>query len=140
MKQNDLDTIFAASNKFKSAIKIIRVTGKKAKSISRILNFKQPEPRTFSLRKLVFKNKTIDYAPVVWLPKKSSFTGEDTYEIYIDKQPGSIGSIFTKTVETDEEVFNLGLYPEEARINIDDVLVYNTNLVFDRYFSAIFGK
>ena len=83
MKQNDLDTIFAASNKFKSAIKIIRVTGKKAKSISRILNFKQPEPRTFSLRKLVFKNKTIDFAPVVWLPKKSSFTGEDTYEIYI---------------------------------------------------------
>ena len=75
------------------------------------------------------------------LPFKLDFLDPaDTYKIFVEKQPGSIGSIFTKTVETDEEIFNLGLYPEEARINIDDVLVYNTNLVFDRYFSAIFGK
>ena len=75
------------------------------------------------------------------LPFKLDFLDPaDTYKLIIEKQPGSIGSIFTKTVETDEEVYNLGLYPEEARINIDDVLVYNTNLVFDRYFSAIFSK
>ena len=29
------------------------------------------------------KQKIIDYAPVIWLPKNRSFTGEDTYEIYI---------------------------------------------------------
>ena len=83
MKQNDHDTIFASSSQFKSAIKIIRITGEKAKEIPKIFNFKRPEPRTFVLKKLIFKNKTIDYAPVVWLPKKKSFTGEETYEIYI---------------------------------------------------------
>ncbi len=64
----------------------------------------------------------------------------DTYKLIIEKQPGSLGSIFTKTVEAEEDIYNLGLYPEEARMNIDDVMVYNTNLVFDRYFSAIFSK
>ena len=83
MKQNDYDTIFASSSQFKSAIKIIRVSGKNAKKISNIFNFKRPKPRTFVLRKLVYKNNTIDVAPVVWLPKNKSFTGEDTYEIYI---------------------------------------------------------
>ena len=83
------------------------------------------------------KEVTVKYR----LPFKLDFLEPaDTYKLIIEKQPGSIGSIFTKTVETDEEVYNLGLYPEEARINIDDVLVYNTNLVFDRYFSAIFSK
>ena len=83
MKQNDFDTIFASSSQFKSAIKIIRITGNKAKKLPGIFNFKKPEPRVFSLKKLIFKDKVIDYAPVIWLPKNISFTGEDTYEIYI---------------------------------------------------------
>ena len=83
MKQNDYDTIFASSSQFKSAIKIIRISGKNAKNISNIFNFKRPKPRTFALRKLIYKKKVIDSAPVVWLPGKKSFTGEDTFEIYI---------------------------------------------------------
>ena len=83
MKQNNLDTIFASASQFKSAIKIIRITGNKSKQIPKIFNFKPPEPRMFSLKKLEHKKKFIDYAPVVWLPKNKSFTGEDTYEIYI---------------------------------------------------------
>ena len=83
MKQNDYDTIFASSSQFKSAIKIIRITGKKAKQIPKIFNFKKPEPRKFELKKLVYKRKIIDYAPVIWLPRNKSFTGEETYEIYI---------------------------------------------------------
>ena len=83
MKQNDNDTIFASSSQLKSAIKIIRITGKKAKNIPKIFNFTKPKPRVFSLRKLTYKRKVIDFAPVVWLPKNNSFTGEDTYEIYI---------------------------------------------------------
>ena len=83
MKQNEHDTIFASANQFKSAIKIIRVSGNKAKQLPKIFNFKKPEPRVFSLRKLMYKQKIIDYAPVIWLPKNRSFTGEDTYEIYI---------------------------------------------------------
>ena len=83
MKQNDYDTIFASSSQFKSAIKIIRISGKNAKKIPNIFNFKKPKPRTFVLRKLIYKDNIIDSAPVVWLPKKKSFTGEDTFEIYI---------------------------------------------------------
>ena len=83
MKQNEIDTIFASSSQFKSAIKIIRISGKKANKIAKIFNFKKPKPRVFALKKLTHKKKLIDYAPVVWLPKHTSFTGEDTYEIYI---------------------------------------------------------
>jgi len=83
VKQNDYDTIFASSSQFKSAIKIIRISGKNAKKIPNIFNFKKPNPRTFVLRKLIYKDNIIDNAPVVWLPRKKSFTGEDTFEIYI---------------------------------------------------------
>ena len=83
MKQNDNDTIFASSSQLKSAIKIIRISGKKAKNVPKIFNFTKPIPRVFSLRKLIYKEKIIDFAPVVWLPKNNSFTGEDTYEFYI---------------------------------------------------------
>ena len=83
MKLNDYDTIFASSSSFKSAIKIIRISGKKAKIIPKIFNFPSPDPRRFTLRKLTYKGKVIDHAPVVWLPENQSFTGEDTYEIYI---------------------------------------------------------
>ena len=57
MKQNENDTIFASSSQFKSAIKIIRITGKKAKNIPKIFNFTKPKPRVFSLRKLNYKKK-----------------------------------------------------------------------------------
>ena len=83
MKQNDYDTIFASSSQFRSAIKIIRISGIKAKQIPKIFNFIRPKPRRFVLRKLVYNNNIIDYAPVVWLPANKSFTGEDTFEIYI---------------------------------------------------------
>ena len=83
MKQNDHDTIFASSSQFRSAIKIIRISGNNAKKTSSIFNFKRPAPRMFALRKLTHKNDVIDHAPVIWLPKGKSFTGEDTFEIYI---------------------------------------------------------
>ena len=59
MKLNDYDTIFASSSQFKSAIKIIRISGKKAKKISDIFNFKSPKPRTFTLRKLTYREKKL---------------------------------------------------------------------------------
>ena len=73
MKQNDYDTIFASSSQFKSAIKIIRISGNNAKKIANIFNFKKPKPRTFVLRKLIYKDNVIDSAPVVWLPRNNSF-------------------------------------------------------------------
>jgi len=80
VKQNDYDTIFASSSQFKSAIKVIRISGKNAKNVSNIFNFKRPKPRTFALRKLIYKKNVIDSAPVVWLPRKKKFT-ERHFEI-----------------------------------------------------------
>ncbi len=65
----------------------------------------------------------------------------DTYKLIIEKQPGSKGSIFTKTVTSDEDVYNLGIYPNDGiRIDGTDRIIYATNLVYDRYFSAVFAK
>ena len=60
MKQNDNDTIFASSSQLKSVIKIIRITGTKATNLPKILNFKKPKPKVFSLRKLVYKKKVLE--------------------------------------------------------------------------------
>ena len=82
MKQNDYDTIFASSSQFKSAIKIIRITGKKAKKIPKILNFIKPKPRIFSLKKLTYKNKVIDHAPVVGSQKITVLRGRYIWNLY----------------------------------------------------------
>ncbi len=64
----------------------------------------------------------------------------DTYKLIIEKQPGSRGSILTKTVHTDPEVYNLSVYPIEVRTDLEDNLIYATNLVYDRYFSGLWAK
>lgn len=62
------------------------------------------------------------------------------YKLIIEKQPGSRGSIFTKTVYTDPEISNLSVYPASAKIISDNEISYATNLVYDRYFSGIWKK
>ena len=47
VKQNENDTIFASSSQFKSAIKIIRISGRMQKKYQKIFNFKNSEPRVF---------------------------------------------------------------------------------------------
>lgn len=80
-----MDTIFSsASNSQKSAIKIIRVSGKLCNKIPHIFSFKQPSPRIASLRKIYDLNKNlIDNALVIFFPGPSTVTGEDIYEIHI---------------------------------------------------------
>ncbi len=74
------------------------------------------------------------------LPFTLKLSPADEYRLIVQKQPGSIGSIFTKTISTDDEINTLDSYPAETRLNQDDSLLYATNLVYDRYFSAIFSK
>lgn len=74
------------------------------------------------------------------LPYKLNFEPASTYKLIIEKQPGSKGSIFTKTVTLDEEISLLDMYPEEALVNKNGEISYATNLVYDKYFSAVFGK
>ena len=78
-----METIFASSNQYVSAIKIIRISGPKAKKIPKIFSFSKSKPKMFQVRKLKYKHKTIDTIPVVWLPGPNTYTGEDIYELHI---------------------------------------------------------
>ncbi len=63
-----------------------------------------------------------------------------TYKLITEKQPGSRGSIFTKTVHNDPEISNLSVYPETAQVISKTEINYATNLVYDRYFSGVWKK
>ncbi len=78
-----METIFASSSQVKSAIRIIRISGPKARQIPKIFKFCLTEPKKFQLKKLIFNNKVIDTAPVVWLPGPHTYTGEDIYELHV---------------------------------------------------------
>ena len=80
-----MDTIFSsASSYLKSAIKIIRISGKKSSDIPYILSYKPTKPRVASFRKLYDLNKNlIDKAIVIYFPGPNTVTGEDIYEIHI---------------------------------------------------------
>ena len=79
-----MDTIFSsATNAQKSAIKIIRISGKDVSKIPKIFSFKPPKPRFASLRRLYdLNNNMIDDAVVIFFPGPSSVTGEDVFEIH----------------------------------------------------------
>ena len=80
-----MDTIFSsATGNFKSAIKIIRVSGEKSKTIPNIFFYKQTNPKEASVRKLYDKDQNlIDKAIVIYFPGPKTATGEDLYEIHI---------------------------------------------------------
>ena len=75
------------------------------------------------------------------LPFKLDFDPLDTYKFTAQKQQGSIGSVLTKTISAEvAEMIPYAYYPEDAYLKEDNKVVYATNLVYDRYFSAVFGK
>ena len=57
MKQYLNDTIYSTSNPNIAAIKIIRISGRKAQKISEIFNFEQPAPREFQLKNLLINQR-----------------------------------------------------------------------------------
>lgn len=59
------------------------------------------------------------------------------YKLIVQKQPGSIGSIFNKTLETAKDIDLASVAPSEARINLDNTASYSTTLSYDRYFTAL---
>jgi len=80
-----LDTIFSsATSSLKSAIKIIRISGKNCKKLPEIFSFMPTVPRYLTLRKIFDSNKKlIDTALVVYIPGPSTVTGEDIFEFHI---------------------------------------------------------
>ena len=61
----------------------------------------------------------------------------DTYRLTVQKQPGSRGSILNKTIQADDSLKNLGYFPATARKDAAGRIIFATNLVYDRHFSAI---
>ena len=80
-----MDTIFSsATSSLKSAIKIIRISGKNCKKLPEIFSFMPTVPRYLTLRKIFDSNKNlIDTALVVYIPGPSTVTGEDIFEFHI---------------------------------------------------------
>ena len=80
-----MDTIFSsATSSLKSAIKIIRISGKSCKNLPDIFSFKPTVPRYLTLRKIFDSNKKlIDTTLVVYFPGPSTVTGEDVFEFHI---------------------------------------------------------
>ena len=80
-----MDTIFSsATSSLKSAIKIIRISGKSCKKLPEIFSFMPTVPRYLTLRKIFDSNKNlIDTALVVYIPGPSTVTGEDIFEFHI---------------------------------------------------------
>ena len=80
-----MDTIFSsATSSLKSAIKIIRISGKSCKKLPEIFSFMPTVPRYLTLRKIFDSNKKlIDTALVVYIPGPSTVTGEDIFEFHI---------------------------------------------------------
>ena len=80
-----MDTIFSsATSSLKSAIKIIRISGKNCKKLPDIFSFMPTVPRYLTLRKIFDSNKKlIDTALVVYIPGPSTVTGEDIFEFHI---------------------------------------------------------
>lgn len=62
-----------------------------------------------------------------------------TYKLIAEKQPGHPGAIFTKTLMTSSNVTTVLTYPEEAETSLN-TSTYATDLVYDRYFSALLQK
>ncbi len=76
-------TIFASSNIGTSAIKVIRISGPKAKRVSTIFNFVLPKPHQIKLKKLTYNKRLIDRAFVLWMPAPKTYTGEDMVELHV---------------------------------------------------------
>ena len=70
------------------------------------------------------------------LPFKLDLSSPDTYRLIAEKQPGSRGSLFNKTVTSDSDVDSLSVYPQEVSYQASSI-IYATNLVYDRYFAGI---
>ncbi|MCK9186814.1 DUF4012 domain-containing protein [Candidatus Gracilibacteria bacterium] len=73
------------------------------------------------------------------LPFRLDFSPMATYKLYVDKQPGSRGSILTKEINGNG-IHNLEFYPLDAKSSTNQEINYETNLVYDKYFSSIWEK
>ncbi len=82
------------------------------------------------------QNIWIKYRPNIDL----KFKPTATYKLNVEKQPGTVGSIFTKTLHLEDDLETLLVYPTDAQVYEDSSALYAKDLVYDRYFSALIHK
>lgn len=81
--------------------------------------------------------ETSEYWIEYQLPYKLDLDPTAEYKLVIQKQPGSAGSLFKKTLTAAKDMEILANYPQESKANLDNQVSYNTTLAYDRYFSAL---
>ncbi len=74
------------------------------------------------------------------LPFTMIFNPAEAYRLFVEKQPGSRGSIFTKTLTVDPKLDLLSAYPTGLIGSSTGEITYATNLVYDKNFSALISK
>ncbi len=78
------DTIYAlSSGRLPSAIAIIRISGRKVKSVLRKIIGKVPKDRKMEYIKIKNKNEILDEGLAVFFPAINSVTGEDLAELHV---------------------------------------------------------
>lgn len=77
------------------------------------------------------------------LPFKLDISPIDTYLLTAQKQPGSAGSILTKTIKFQDGIDDIkpyDFYPDSGRISDENKIIFATNLAYDRNFSVVLGQ
>ncbi|MFV0336347.1 MAG: tRNA uridine-5-carboxymethylaminomethyl(34) synthesis GTPase MnmE [Tropicimonas sp.] len=104
-----MDTIFAlATAPGRAGVAVIRISGRDAKRVCRVLAGDVPEDRRASLRRLVDGDVEIDEALVLVFSRGESFTGEDVVEFQIHGSPAVVARLLEALTKQD------GLRPAEA--------------------------
>ena len=94
---NDKSTIFAlSSHPGKSAIALIRITGKNSHKIVSSISTNMPlNPNLSTYNEIIFDNEVIDQTITTYFKSPKSFTGEDMVEISIHGGGATIKSIIS---------------------------------------------
>jgi len=96
-KKNYNSTIYALSSaEGKAGISVIRISGNQASEVIQKLGGTISYPRVAKIIKLVDpdNNEIVDKAISIWFPGPSSFTGEDTVELFVHGGRAVIDRIF----------------------------------------------
>jgi tRNA modification GTPase len=117
-----LDTIFALSSgnaMVKSGVSVIRMSGPASRSVVESLirsdgddgGTRFPKPRHASVKDLFcpMSGEKLDKALVIWMPKPSSFTGEDVCELHVHGSRAVINGVFEALRELDNPSKNQGI-------------------------------
>lgn len=97
--------------------------------------------RTYFMTEMIVAAGQMDELTIKYkLPFKMDFSPAAQYKLIVEKQSGSVGSIFTKTLEMAGSIKELGVYPDDAKIGDENHVIYATNLVYDKYFSVLLSK